>query len=112
MPAQLLESKRQLRQQMSRLRLAVLSAEADRAALGQAALLVILASVARGVGAFEAEGLIGLVGSPLVGLGVWLAGSTLIWGIGVKRFGYTSDYPELLRTVGFAAALPSSATTP
>jgi hypothetical protein len=78
--------------------------EGDAGALGQAGLLVLLAGLARGVGFFEQEGLIGLLGSPIVAVVVWLVASLLIWGIGVRRFAYSSDYPELVRTLGFAAA--------
>jgi hypothetical protein len=77
--------------------------ENDPGAMGQATLLVIAAGLARGVGALPEEGVWALVGSPLVAIATWLGGSVLIWGIGVKRFEYTSDYPELLRTLGFAA---------
>lgn len=78
--------------------------EEDRSALAQAALVVLLAGLARGVGAFPQEGWIGIAGSPAVGIVIWLVGATMIWGVGVQRFGYSSDYPELLRTLGFAAA--------
>lgn len=78
--------------------------ERDAGALGQAGLLVLLAGLARGTGVLEREGLIGLLGSPVVAVVVWLVASLLIWGIGVRRFAYSSDYPELVRTLGFAAA--------
>ncbi len=78
--------------------------EEDGGALVQAGLVVLLAGLARGVGALPQEGWIGVAGSPAVGLVVWLVAATLIWGVGVQRFGYSSDYPELLRTLGFAAA--------
>ena len=73
-------------------------------ALLQSAALVGVAGLARGVGAFASEGMVGLVGSVLVALAVWACAAVLIWGIGVKRFGYTADFPEVLRTIGFAAA--------
>lgn len=73
-------------------------------ALLQAGALVGLAGVARGAGAFASEGMLGLAGSVLVAFVVWLCAAVLIWGIGVKRFGYTADFPEVLRTIGFAAA--------
>jgi hypothetical protein len=83
--------------------------EGDPHALPQAAAVVVLGGLGRGIG--EALGEPGsarfwveLIGSPIVGVIIWLVGATLIWGIGVRRFGYTSDYPELLRTLGFAAA--------
>jgi hypothetical protein len=83
--------------------------ERDLHALPQAAAVVVLGGLARGIGEVSSEPgsariWVELIGSPLVGVIVWLVAATLIWGIGVRRFGYTSDYPELLRTLGFAAA--------
>jgi len=46
-------------------------------------------------------GLAGLVVAGFVG---WIVTSGLIWVIGVKFMGCTSDYGELLRTLGFASA--------
>ena len=48
---------------------------------------------------WRAEGLVGLIGSPLVAVVVWLSAGVLIWGVGVKRFHYSADYPELLRYI-------------
>ena len=79
-------------------------AAADRGALAQAAVVVVLGGLARGIGAVGEEGVVGLVGSPLIGLLIWLASAAVVWAIGVRHFGYTSDYGELLRTLGFAAA--------
>ena len=78
--------------------------EDDRAALLQASAVVLVGGLARGVGAVGEEGLVGIVGSTLAGVVIWLAAAALIWAIGVRRFEYTSSYPELLRTLGFAAA--------
>ncbi len=78
--------------------------EADQGALAQAALMVLLGGLARGIGAVGEEGLVGLVGAPLIGLLIWLVSAAVVWTIGVRSFGYTSDYRELLRTLGFAAA--------
>ncbi|MDJ0849975.1 MAG: YIP1 family protein [Myxococcota bacterium] len=80
------------------------SVEEDPNSIVQAAALVVGAGLARGVGAFASEGWPALLGSPVVAVVVWLACGVLIWGIGVRRFGYASDYPELLRTIAFAAA--------
>ncbi|UCE84542.1 MAG: YIP1 family protein [Deltaproteobacteria bacterium] len=78
--------------------------EDDPAALGQAALVVALAGLARGVGAFGQDGWVGLVLGVLGGFIVWGFAAWVIWQIGVKSFAYTSDFAELLRTLGFAAA--------
>ncbi len=80
------------------------SVEQDPHSMSQAAALVVVAGLARGVGAFSSEGWPALLGSPVVAVAVWLASGVLIHGIGVRRFGYSSDYPELLRTIAFAAA--------
>jgi hypothetical protein len=78
--------------------------EHDPDALGQAAGVVALAAVAAALGSLPVGGgralLLTLVSS-FVG---WLLGTAIIWGIGVKAMGHTSDYPELLRTLGFASA--------
>ncbi len=80
------------------------SVEEDPNAMPQAAAVVVVAGLARGVGALASEGWPALIGSPVVAVVVWLASGVLIWGIGVRKFHYTSDYPELLRTTAFAAA--------
>jgi len=38
------------------------------------------------------------------GLLGWVVGTAIIWAIGVKVMEHTSDFPELLRTLGFASA--------
>jgi hypothetical protein len=77
--------------------------EADPDALGQAVLVVALAGLARGVGAFGQDGWVGLVLGFLGGFVVWGFAAWIIWLVGVKSFAYTSDFHELLRTLGFAA---------
>lgn len=77
--------------------------EGDPAALAPAALVVLSGGLARGVGAYAQEGVFALIGSPLIGVAVWLSASLMIYGVGVRRFRYTSTYPELVRTLGFAA---------
>jgi hypothetical protein len=79
-------------------------AEQDRGAMGQAAAVVVAAGFARGLGVLHDEGVVGLIGSPIIAVAVWLGAGVMIWGIGVKRLHYSADYPELLRTIGFAAA--------
>jgi len=87
----------------------------DPRALAQAAALVGIGGLARGLGAFPQEGWIGLLGSPVVAVLVWLVGGLLIWGIGA-RMGQAPDLPELLRSLGFAATpfalLPVAALAP
>ena len=70
-------------------------------ALGQAAGVVALAALARSLGVPD-EG--GLIGGVLAGFVGWLFGAAVIWLVGVKILEHTSDFQELLRTLGFASA--------
>ena len=70
-------------------------------ALGQAAGVVALAALARGLGV---SGELGLGGELLGAFLGWLIGTAVIWVVGVKILQHTSDFPELLRTLGFASA--------
>jgi hypothetical protein len=77
--------------------------EADTSLTVQAAIVVLIAAVARGIGGAEAGAgamLGGLVGA-LVAWGVW-AGVTYL--IGDKVLGGTATWGELLRTLGYAQA--------
>jgi hypothetical protein len=76
--------------------------EHDRGALGQAAGVVVLGGVAAAIGAAgEGAGAIGAVLGALLGWGV---SAGFVWLVGVFVLQHTSDYPELLRTLGFASA--------
>lgn len=76
--------------------------EHDPSALGQAAGVVTLAGVAAAIGsAGEGGGAFGAVLGSLLG---WAISAGFIWLVGVFFMEHTSDYPELLRTLGFAAA--------
>jgi hypothetical protein len=80
--------------------------EADRTATGQAMGVVILSSLAMGVGSI-ASGEAGFVGGLLAGLVGWVVWAFLTWIIGTKILpepGTRSDMGELLRTLGFASA--------
>lgn len=72
--------------------------EHDEGALPQAAGVVALAAVARALtgGGVVAGFVAGFVG--------WVVATALIWLIGVRIFKHTSDFLELLRTLGFASA--------
>ena len=82
--------------------------EHDRDAIGQAFWVVVLASIAQGLGAIQAPSIPALIGGlfgiSLAGILGWVVGTGVIWLIGVRMMGGTSDYAELLRTVGFASA--------
>lgn len=78
--------------------------EHDRDALGQAAAVVALAGVASALGALGAVGAVGILGAIVLSFAAWLVWSGLVWLVGVKLFSHTSDFEELLRTLGFVAA--------
>ncbi len=78
--------------------------ESDPGALRQALLVVVAGGLGRGIGVLPEEGWVGFVGSPAVALVVWLVATVVVWAIGVELLGYSSSLPELLRTLGFAAA--------
>jgi hypothetical protein len=79
--------------------------EADRGATGQALAVVVLSSVAAGVGA--GTGLSGLVLGTVLSLVGWLVWALLIYLIGARWLpepGTQSDTGELMRTIGFATS--------
>ena len=81
--------------------------EADTTALGQAMGVVVLSSVATGIGASGQEGVPGLfigVVTALAGWCIW-AGLTYLIGARLLPMPQTrADWRELLRTTGFASA--------
>lgn len=77
--------------------------EHDANALPQAAGVVALAAVATAIGHPAAEGL-GMLGSIIGSLIGWAFSAGFIWIVGVRLFDHTSDYQEILRTIGFAQA--------
>ncbi len=81
--------------------------EADKGALGQAMSVVVLQSIAAGIGALGREGLPGLIGGIIGGLIGWFLWAFVIYLIGTKVLPEPqtrSDMGELLRTIGFASA--------
>ena len=80
--------------------------EADKSATFQAALVVILSSLAAGVGALSL-GASNFLMAPVLSLLSWYIWAYLIYLIGVKLFPEPttkSDHGELLRTIGFSSA--------
>lgn len=77
--------------------------EHDPSAIGQAAGVVALAGVAAAIGALSqgGGGAFAAVFGSLLG---WLLGTGFIWLVGVYFMKHSSDYQELLRTLGFASA--------
>jgi hypothetical protein len=78
--------------------------EHDTSAFGQAATVVALAAIAQGLGTIHDSGAGGGLGSLVGSFLGWFIGAGLIWLIGVKVMNCTSDYGELIRTLGFATA--------
>mgnify|MGYP001284750182 FL=1 len=80
--------------------------EADKSATLQAALVVVLSSLAAGVGALSL-GASNFLMAPILSLISWYIWAYLIYIIGVKIFPETNtkaDHGELLRTIGFSSA--------
>jgi hypothetical protein len=76
--------------------------EHDRGALGQAAAVVGLGGIAAAIGAGGGVG--GLIGGVVGAVVGWLVSAGFVWLVGVLVMKHSSDYPELLRTLGFASA--------
>jgi hypothetical protein len=45
-----------------------------------------------------------MIGSPAVGLGVWMVAAVVVWGIAAEVLVRAPEFSPLLRTLGFAAA--------
>ena len=80
--------------------------EADKSATFQAAGVVVLSSLAAGVGALSL-GASNFLMAPLLSLASWYVWAYLIYFIGAKFFPETTteaDHGQLLRTIGFSSA--------
>ena len=80
--------------------------EADKSATVQAAIVVVLSSLAAGVGALSL-GASNFLMAPLLSLASWYIWAYLIYLIGAKLFpeeNTKADHGELLRTIGFSSA--------
>lgn len=83
--------------------------EHDPTTTVQAAIVVVLASIAGGIGAAQWQGDVFamMVMGSVASLGGWVIWSVLCWAIGTKLLpepGTEADIGQLLRTLGFAAA--------
>jgi hypothetical protein len=81
--------------------------EADRGAMGQAVLVVVISSVAAGIGAITVTGPEGLVLGTVTAILGWLVWAFLVYLIGTKLLPEpqtSSDPGELMRTIGFSSA--------
>ena len=77
--------------------------EHDPGALGQSAGVVAAAGVAAAIGS-AGQGGGGAIGAMLGALLAWVVSTGFVWVVGVYFMKHTSDYKELLRTLGFASA--------
>ena len=81
--------------------------EADKGAMGQAMGVVILSSVAAGIGSIGTIGIMGLIFGTILALVGWFIWSYLTYAIGTKLLAEPqtkADYGELLRTIGFSSS--------
>ncbi|MFO7990625.1 MAG: YIP1 family protein [Desulfotignum sp.] len=81
--------------------------EADKDAMGQAMGVVVLSSVAAGIGTIGTTGIKGLVLGTIVALVGWFIWSFLTYYIGTRLLSEPqtqADYGELLRTIGFSSS--------
>jgi hypothetical protein len=81
--------------------------EADRGALGQAMLVVLLSSLAAGLGGLGEAGLPGLLVGAGAALAGWYVWAWLVYLIGTRLLPEAqtqADAGELLRTIGFSSA--------
>ena len=81
--------------------------ESDPAATGQAMAVVVLSSLAAGLGSYGLGGFTGMLRLTAVSLIGWAIWAVLIYFIGAKLLPEPqtkSNIPEMLRTIGFASA--------
>ena len=81
--------------------------EADKGAMGQALLVVIISSVCAGIGTLGIYGIRGLIFGTVGALIGWLVWAFLAFVIGTKLLPEPqtkSDMGEMLRTIGFASS--------
>ena len=81
--------------------------EADKSAMRQAMLVVILSGIAAGVGSISKGGALGVAMGTVMGLAGWYIWALIIFFIGTKLLPEPqtkSNIGELLRTIGFASA--------
>ncbi len=81
--------------------------EADKSALGQAMGVVVLSSMAAGIGSTSKAGLFGMLMMVLVALAGWYIWAYLTYLIGTRLLPEPqtkADHGELLRTIGFSSS--------
>ena len=81
--------------------------EADSSLLGQAMVVVILSSIAGGIGASGDNGLIGLLRGTVSSLAGWFVWAYIVYFVGTRLLPEpttSSSHGELLRTIGFSSS--------
>jgi hypothetical protein len=81
--------------------------EADKGFLGQARAVVVLSSIAAGIGSFGEDGVGGIIAETIVALFSWYIWAYLTYFIGTRFLPEPqtkADSGELLRTIGFASS--------
>ncbi len=81
--------------------------EADKQAMGQAMGVVVLASLAAGIGSAGTTGLSGLLLGTVAALAGWFIWALITFFVGTKLLPEPqteADYGELLRTIGFSSS--------
>jgi hypothetical protein len=81
--------------------------EADKGALGQAITIVILSSIAAGIGLYKTGGFNGIITGTMAALISWYVWAYLTYFIGTKFLPEPqtkADLGELLRTIGFSSS--------
>jgi len=81
--------------------------EADKSALGQAMAIVVLSSIAAGIGLYKTGGFSGIITGTMASLVSWYVWAYLTYFIGTKFFPEPQTQAalgELLRTIGFSSS--------
>jgi len=81
--------------------------EADKGAMGQAMSVVVLSSLAAGIGTFGTGGFRGILLGTIAALIGWYAWAFITYVIGTRLLAQPqtkADYGELLRTIGFSSS--------
>ena len=81
--------------------------EADKSAQGQAMAIVVLASIAAGIGLYKTGGFSGIITGTMASLISWYVWAYLTYFIGTKFLPEPqtqADLGELLRTIGFSSS--------
>lgn len=79
--------------------------KSDRSATLQAAFVVVITSIAAGVGTVHQAGMGGIIYGTFISLAAWYVWAYIVYFVGLKLFSNTKSAPsELLRTIGFSSA--------